>query len=278
MSFFRYPGGKAKLRPRILEELRKVRAGSTQYREPFFGGGSIGIELQKVDPFKSFWINDKDPALYCLWESVFFHSLEFTERIKAFIPKVDEFYQIRDELNNLVTPPTDEGKIVDIGFKKLAIHQISYSGLGTKSGGPLGGKTQNSKYKIDCRWSKEHICKKLEKIRVSFRGTNVKCTNLDFTKVIDDDNQTSLIYLDPPYVDKGAELYQYSFKEQDHRRLADALKNTSHPWVLSYDDAPLVRELYDEDWAVITDVNVNYTISTSRNKSELIIIPRSLAE
>lgn len=25
-------------------------------------------------------------------------------------------------------------------FKKLAIHQISYSGFGTKSGGPLGGE------------------------------------------------------------------------------------------------------------------------------------------
>ena len=63
---------------------------------------------------------------------------------------------LRDARTNcwtITAMPDDRGRIVDIGFKKLAIHQISYSGLGTMSGGPLGGAGQKSQYKIDCRWS-----------------------------------------------------------------------------------------------------------------------------
>ena len=47
------------------------------------------------------------------------------------------------------------------GFMKIAVHQLSYSGLGLRSGGPLGGRSQASPYKIDCRWSPEYIYKKM---------------------------------------------------------------------------------------------------------------------
>ena len=77
--------------------------------------------------------------------------------------------------------PTELARIVDLGFKKLAIHQTSYSGLGTKSGGPLGGAEQKSRYKIDCRWSPEYICKKVDKLHDLFAAIEVRdncCTNI----------------------------------------------------------------------------------------------------
>jgi hypothetical protein len=40
-------------------------------------------------------------------------------------------------------------KLREYGFAaNSAIHQISYSGLGTKSGGPLGGRDQNQIIKL----------------------------------------------------------------------------------------------------------------------------------
>ncbi|MDN4621124.1 hypothetical protein QCD85_23710, partial [Paenibacillus sp. PsM32] len=82
-----------------------------------------------------------------LWTCIIINNHEsLIKLIKEFKPSVDEFYSIKKELLELEFMPTGGKEILDIALKKLAIHQISFSGLGTKSGGPLGGKHQKSKY------------------------------------------------------------------------------------------------------------------------------------
>jgi DNA adenine methylase len=231
------------------------------------------------------WINDKDIGIACLWTSVIRHPDEFKKRVRTFTPSVEAFHELRQELTNVCATPDEPARIVDIGFKKLAIHQISYSGLGTKSGGPLGGAGQKSRYKIDCRWSPDYICKKVDRLHDLFAAVEVRgncCTNLDFTDMIEDTECPSLLYLDPPYYVKGNDLYQHGFTPGDHQRLADALRRTEHAWVLSYDDCPEVRRLYG--WACIAPLDVNYSITAtkdrdtgerqSRTKTELLICPK----
>lgn len=289
MSFFRYPGGKSKLRSEISRRLseRSFQKGF-QYREPFFGGGSIGLQfLHDFSNIKNIWINDKDIGIACLWTSVIQYPEEFKTKIRSFTPKVSAFQNFKEELLNITDAPQE--KIVDIGFKKLAIHQISYSGLGTKSGGPLGGVEQKSNYKIDCRWSPEYICKKIDRIHAQLSSMKIqenRCTNLDYKELIADTSYNGLIYLDPPYYVKGNDLYQCGFTYMDHERLAYKLKKTSHEWVLSYDDCDRIREIYD--WAFIESVNVNYSITStkceetgerlSRTKPELLICSKKTKE
>ena len=286
-SFFRYPGGKSKLRNQIAKRLAE-QAGhdGLEYREPFFGGGSIGLKLLSENTnITKLWINDKDIGIACLWTSVIRYRDEFQERVRSFTPSVEAFYELRDELTTVSTMPAEPARIVDLGFKKLAVHQISYSGLGTKSGGPLGGVGQKSRYKIDCRWSPNYICKKVDKLHDLFAAIEVRgngCTNLDFADVIEDTRCPALLYLDPPYYVKGNDLYQHGFTVEDHQRLANALRNTEHAWVLSYDDCREVRQLYE--WATVESLDVNYSITAtkdkttgervSRTKGELLICPK----
>ena len=77
MSFFRYPGGKKKIKKTIksklldLSEQHKDKSEHLQYREPFFGGGSIGLLFLSESSFiNNIWINDKDKALCCLWTCI----------------------------------------------------------------------------------------------------------------------------------------------------------------------------------------------------------------
>jgi DNA adenine methylase len=291
MSFVRYPGGKSKLRDQIVKRLvEQAGHDNLEYREPFFGGGSIGLKLLSDNAnITNLWINDKDVGIACLWTAVVRYPTEFKDRVRGFIPSVQTFYELRRELPTISAIPTERDKIVDVGFKKLAIHQTSYSGLGTKSGGPLGGAGQKSQYKIDCRWSPAYICKQVDKLHDKFATIDVRegcCTNYDFANVIEDKSCRSLLYLDPPYYIKGNDLYQHGFTVQDHERLALVLQNTEHAWVLSYDDCFEVRQLYK--WACVEAVDVNYSITAvkdketgarlSRTRSELLICAKQMKE
>jgi len=265
-SFFRYPGGKSKLRNEITQEITKNPICKyLEYREPFFGGGSIGLCL--LDAFSCVWINDKDIGVSCLWTSVINYPEKLKSEVLGFVPSVDNFHKFRKDLVSTVKLPDIPEELVRVGFEKLAIHQISYSGLGTKSGGPLGGESQESKYKIDCRWSPEYICQKIDLLHAKLSNMRIhhnSCTNHDFEQVINNKHQMAMIYLDPPYYLKGNDLYQEGFTKQDHERLASLLKNSGHYWVLSYDDCPEIRALYD--WAEIKTINVNYSITASKKK------------
>jgi DNA adenine methylase len=152
-------------------------------------------------------------------------------------------------------------------MEKLAIHQLSYSGLGTKSGGPLGGEKQNSDYKIDCRWSTDSICRKIFAAHSIIARHEIRtggCTCLPFDALIHTPGE-AFLYLDPPYFVKGDDLYQIKFSSDDHRRLAQSLLTTSHHWVLSYDDCPDIHNLYA--WAHREPVIMKYSITATKDET-----------
>lgn len=269
MSFFRYPGGKSKVSTQIIAKIKElskdIKGG--EYREPFFGGGSIGLKIIALNAFDKYWINDKDIGICNLWNALIgYHDL-LKDKVMAFKPSTEAFYDFKECLTGDLTKSSLSA--TEIGFRKLAIHQISYSGLGTKSGGPLGGQDQTSNYKVDCRWSPKYICKKIDKLHALFLGKNIKCTSVDFSQMIDD-NAKAMIYLDPPYYVKGGQLYQHSFGVEDHNRLASSLKHCNNKWLLSYDACPEIYNLYG-DWSEADELAINYSINGSRSKTEYLI-------
>jgi DNA adenine methylase len=262
VSFLRYPGGKAKLAKRIVENLNKLAVNvDLEYREPFVGAGGITTEFLTKNPhITKIWINDKDQGMAALWDCVIHNPGSLKDEVRDFEPSIEHF----DTYKKLLLDPNAKLTNIQRGFMKLAIHQISYSGLGTKSGGPLGGRDQKSAYKIDCRWSPRYICTKIDKFHKIFSNVKIQCTSLDFEDIICK-NGNAIIYLDPPYYVKGNDLYQEGFSKADHRRLADSLAKTKHRWLLSYDDCPAIRDLYD--WALVESIDtVNYSITATKEK------------
>ncbi len=270
-SPLRFPGGKYKLSKEIIPNIDLNR--DLEYREPFFGGGSIGLLVFKH--FDRVWINDFDLGISSLWTTIIRRPDLLIDLVLGFKPYVEAFEDFKEELLSCPNLKSDV-EVADFGFKK------SYSGLGTKSGGPLGGKSQESKYKIDCRWSADYIVNKINILHEQFSKLSIRencCTNLDFSKVISDEGD-AVLFLDPPYYEKGADLYQHFFRHEDHVRLAEGLKGTKHKWVLTYDDCPEIHGLYE--WANVKEISgVKYSITalkdketgerTSRTKKELLI-------
>jgi DNA adenine methylase len=100
------------------------------------------------------------------------------------------------------------------------------------------------------------------------RLNNVYIDNLSYEKLIPQwDREGTLFYCDPPYAmmlgKKGRSYYQHDFTEEDHTRLRDLLKGISGRFILSYDDHPLVRELYRHRSFRIHEVEkVNYCLNS----------------
>src|SRR5581483_2471424 len=98
--------------------------------------------------------------------------------------------------------------------------------------GPIGGRSQASKYKIDCRFGKAGLEARIRAIgdladtgrildvwacdwRESLRRTRDRYQSLGEDRI--------LVYLDPPYVEKAGDLYGWAFDTGQHQDLAAAL-------------------------------------------------------
>lgn len=282
MAVIRYPGSKAKLADEIIDRFPDrmkcalwTTAHKWEYREPFFGAGAVGFRVMRhLNDSARVWINDLDYGMVCLWKAIKDDLASLQKRIMFFRPTVDKFEEFK------ALDGDRGGDPMMVGFRKLALHQMSYSGLGVKSGGPLGGRHQkNLKYRVDCRWNVGSLFKNIKAVhRQLARLRNLKMSCKDFAQLIDGDD-SGFLYLDPPYYEQGPALYKHSFGDDDHRRLAAALRATRCPWVLSYDDHPVIRELYA--WARIEALEIVYTTARAKSKRpknrEVLILP-DLAE
>lgn len=262
MALLRYPGSKERLAKTIIPYI--PIDSLTSYCEPFFGSGAIGLRiLEKLNPDTPVWINDIDYGVSCLWYSVVYNPQELCEYIVRFRPSVDEFIKLREA--SLSETETD---VVRCGFGKLALHRISYSGLGSKSGSPLGGWNQTSKYKIDCRWNPVNLCKDVWKLHsLLSKFSSLKITRGDYKPTIAPDY---FYYLDPPYYEQGNGLYQHGMSDDEHIELATILKSIDNKWVLSYDSHPFISDLYSSYPGYMLEAS--YTMTTKAHRHELLFV------
>lgn len=278
MPLIRYPGSKAKLIKQICEHFPDecsvggLWAQKMDYREPFFGAGAAGFQvLEKLYPGSYVWLNDKDYGLASLWNAVKDAPEELCERISEYRPSTEDFYEWKASDGKKGVDP------VEAGFRKLAVHQMSVSGFGVMSGGPLGGRDQsNARYKVDCRWNPTTLKQHVRRCHRTLNRFRCRITMRDFSELLSDCRRNTFVYLDPPYVGKGGILYKHNMTEADHRRLRDCLFSLSCQWVVSYDDHPLVRELYDGCRIIeITTRYSNATHAIERPKNhEVVIVPK----
>ena len=276
---FRYPGGKGKIKNIISEKIVDFYASSeneyTEFREPFFGAGAISFDVLKKCKLDCIWINDKDPAIAAIWSSVINSPDELKFLIRQYQPKLEDFYSFKEKLlDTHYLNNTDE---LTLAFQKIAIHQMSYSGLGTRAGSAIGGKNQfeengtPKKYQIDCRWSVNKLVKDINILNKLFSNSHIKygeCTRYNY-EVLIKESGNSFIYLDPPYYKAGQDLYQFNFDDTQHKTLSSMLKECSQNWILSYDNHERIRKLYD--WAIIEEIPIKYSINGSVETSELLI-------
>lgn len=260
---FRYPGAKNKLLPIIMAHIDEMMPGHDIFCDAFVGGGSVLLEVANKYPKIKLIANDKDYWIYCFWKIVAgtdFNKLSDLLTLLEVRPTLELFYKLKQEQT------TDE---IRCAYKAIFFNRTTFSGI-FKSG-PIGGKEQKSAYTVDCRFNSDKLKKKILACHKLLSGrTTVDNQDINQYYVLNTDYPT---YLDPPYYIKGESLYSEFMTVNEHIDLSTKLYNKKN-WVLSYDDCPDIRVLYQNKF--IIDLNARYCINGAKSKwehkNELIIL------
>ncbi len=236
-SPLRYPGGKGKLANYVKLILLENGLVGREYVEPYAGGASVALSLLFEEYASHIHINDLNPSLAAFWTAVLEESQELCERIEAVAVTTDEWERQRA----IQTDP--KATTVDLAFSTFFLNRTSRSGI--IGGGIIGGKDQTGKWKIDARFGREDLIRRIRKIaRHRSRITVTSIDAADYLQAALPHIDTPFVYLDPPYYVKGGELYQSSYKPADHAAIASLVHKLDVPWIVSYDAVPQIDELY----------------------------------
>lgn len=238
------------------------------YVEPYAGGCGLALALLYEGIVSDIHINDVDPAIWSFWYSVLNETDSFIDTILSTNVTIDEWERQKEIYKN---KGVDEP--VALGFSAFFLNRTNRSGV-IKGAGLIGGKKQDGKYKMDCRFNKENLIRRIRRV-AAYKG-RIHLYNLDAAIFIEKEfPERSFFCIDPPYVKKGSSLYTSFYEEKDHILIADKVKRIKQPWVVTYDDNSLIRESYKENPQYSFDIR--YSLNKKAMGSEMLITSPDLS-
>ncbi len=246
-----YAGGKS----RALDVLLPYIPLGRRVVSPFIGGASLELALaargQDVIGYDIF-----DP-LVNFWQQALCRASEMAQVIRAqwgYVLSRPHF-----KLLERITPAWEDIDPFSAAVMFWVLNRHSFGGVMFNYGSRATKRASS-------------VCaatKKLEQFAEKRLSVRLGC----FSESIPN-HPNDFLYLDPPYAEVGRENY-YGMngtlhKQFDHRGLASLLRHRGD-WVLSYNDCPLVRELYAD--CTIDILHWMYSMNHNRKSNEVLIRP-----
>ena len=266
--FIKWAGGKRQMLP-TLEKLLPETYNS--YFEPFIGAGAL---LFDICPKKAF-INDINNQL----TNTYIQLKNNPDSVIELINQLDEkecskekYYEIRERYNQKI-----KDNVLDFESAGLFIwiNKHCFNGL----------YRVNSKGLFNVPFNGKTIGKSIneENIRNISEYLNLNDVNIstgDFEEVCKNVNENDFVFFDSPYVpiSKTAGFIDYSkdgFSFEDHKRLSELFKELDKKGaklLLTNNDVPLVRELYNGYNFYLVDVNRSINRNGNDRKGKEVII------
>lgn len=273
LSPLRYPGGKAALSGFLADVIDLNNLRGCVYFEPYAGGAGAALALLEAGIVSEIQLNDADPRIYAFWRAAFEQSERFAQRVMKVPLTIKEWRNQREICANPV-----QHTLFDLGFAAFYMNRTNRSGI-LMGAGPIGGFGQEGGWKMDARFNREGLAKRL--FALAKHREHIEVFNedaVDFLKFHLPKGHGRghvFVYLDPPYVSNGRRLYLNAYETENHCALAKYMRAQKKlPWIMSYDDADLIRGLYGKCKMAL--VPTRYTLQVKYSARELIIAPYNI--
>lgn len=238
-SLLRYPGGKWRIADFLERVIRLNRLGRIEYVEPYAGGASLGLSLLFTEQVSEIHLNDLDPAIHAFWHSVLTRNQDFAELVSEIPVNPDEWS--KQKAIYLKGPAA--GRFA-LGFATFFLNRTNHSGI--LNGGMIGGRKQRGSWRIDARFNRKELLRRLQRINAYKNRIHLSCEDARRFVRKRTTPPKSLIYLDPPYYRPGRHLYLNEYKPADHAAVHECVRRLSSPWIMSYDDVSEIRRIYKD--------------------------------
>ena len=227
-SPLRYPGGKGKLEPFMELLIRQTGHLGGTYVEPFAGGAGIALELLEKGIVSDIVINDLDKGIYSFWRAILTETDRFINNIRNVELSIDEWNRQREIIDDC------SRYSYELGFATFYLNRTNRSGI--IKGGVIGGIEQAGNWRMDARFNREALIERI--VKIASRKNHIHLYNKDVNSFIQNYlpkyQQNAFVYFDPPYFDKGKQLYLNFFSYDDHVRIERMINNQVNcDWVIT---------------------------------------------
>ncbi|POR23076.1 DNA methyltransferase [Flavobacterium columnare] len=265
-SPLRYPGGKNVLFSFVQSIIKENKYKEIIYAEPYAGGCGLALKLLFEGVVDKIYLNDFDYCIFSFWKIILNNGDEFCKWIEEVEISIENWNYFK----LVIREPNDYDQF-EIAKATFFLNRCNISGV--IKGGVIGGKSQNGKYKIDARFNKSSLIDKIKII--SSKKDSIYFFNLDAIEFLRylETKESVFVYLDPPYVKKGSELYLNFYKEKNHIELFDFLCNYNANFMLSYDNSDLIKNLYKDYKKYIFNISQS---TSNKVGNEIVLFSKNL--
>lgn len=233
---FPWPGGKTRLAPHLLPLI--AERPHHCYVEAFAGSAAMLFERQ---PAKVEVLNDVNGELVRLYRVVANHLDEFMRQLQWVLVSRDVFKGAEAQAVETLTD-------IQRAARFYYLQKLSFGGK--VEGRALGVGPTTAK-----RISRDRVLRTLT--AAHRRLENVVVENLPWQRCVSKyDRAETLFFLDPPYW--GTTGYDSEFGIEQYQALADFMANSKGRVILTINDHPGMRELFDGFHRV--SVPIHYTV------------------
>lgn len=253
-----YPGAKWRfwqyIKPYIPKDIK-------DWREPFFGGGSMSLCIADDPDFhlERMVVGDLAPEIWAFWTGCRDYAPEVVEEVKKMFSKfcptqmvLNSMDKNDEEYERVYNEAIEEGRafwkwsqevdcttlsIPERAARTFIVNKVSFSGMGDSGSLSKDQFVDFNLSKADRIIAAQPLLQKMEIKNCSFEET-----------MADVDPKKSYIFLDPPYYrQESSGLYGKggnTHKGFPHDHFAEFTRNTNCRWFVTYDDSIKVRQMF----------------------------------
>jgi len=238
LSPFRYPGGKTWLVPEIRKWLMAYKGNPSVFVEPFAGGAMAGLTVAAENLAETVILGELDDDVAAVWQTIINGQDGDVEWLCNTIRSFEvNLTNVREVLNS--QPKSSRKK----AFRTIIKNRMQRGGIMAPGAGLV--KEGEAGRGLMSRWYPATLADRIQTIRtfagkIDFRFGDAFPVVREFQKVRD-----AFFFVDPPYTagGKNAGRRLYVHTQVDHEALFALMAQVKGSVLMTYDDAPEVREL-----------------------------------